>query len=61
MSRTSPITRRDALKAAATAAVPLVLPGHLFGADAPSKKITVASDRHRLARRRQSRQLPGQR
>ncbi len=43
MSRISKITRRDALKAAATTAVPLFLPGRLFGADAPSKKITMAS------------------
>ncbi len=43
MQSTSKINRRDALKFAAAAAVPMVLPGHLFGADAPSKKITMAS------------------
>lgn len=43
MSYTSKITRRDVLRAAAVTAVPLVLPGRLFGADAPSKKITMAS------------------
>ena len=43
MSFSSKITRRDALKAAAAAAAPLVLPGHLFGAAAPSKQITMAS------------------
>lgn len=43
MSDTSKITRRDVLKAAAAAAAPLVLPSHLLGADAPSKKITMAS------------------
>ncbi len=35
-------SRRDAMKLAAVLAAPLVLPGRLFGADAPSKKITVA-------------------
>lgn len=43
MSHPSKITRRDALKTATAAAVPLVLPGRLFGAAAPSKKITLAS------------------
>ena len=43
MPLNSRITRRDVLKAATAAAVPLVLPGRLFGADAPSKKITLAS------------------
>ena len=43
MSRLSKITRRDALKAAAAVAVPLLLPSNLLGADAPSKKITLAS------------------
>ena len=42
MSCNLQLTRRDILKAA-TVAVPLVLPGRLFGADAPSKKVTVAS------------------
>ena len=34
-------TRRALLKMAAAVATPLVLPGHLFGADAPSKKVTM--------------------
>jgi predicted dehydrogenase len=43
MSLSSKITRRAALKSAAAVSVPLVLPGRLFGADAPSKKVTMAS------------------
>jgi predicted dehydrogenase len=43
MSPTFKITRRSALKTAAAVSVPLVLPGRLFGADAPSKKVTMAS------------------
>jgi predicted dehydrogenase len=36
------MTRRQALQAAAgAAAVPLFLPGHLFGAEAPSKQIVI--------------------
>ena len=42
MKRKLTISRRDALKAAAAVAAPIVLPGHLFGADAPSKKIILA-------------------
>jgi predicted dehydrogenase len=41
MTRKPTLSRRDALKLSAAAAAPLVLPGHLFGADAPSKKITL--------------------
>ena len=43
MKRDPRITRRDAIKAAAVAAVPVFLPGHLFGAQAPSNKITIGS------------------
>ena len=43
MTRTHRVTRRDALKLAAVAAAPIVLPGRLFGADAPSKKVTLAA------------------
>jgi predicted dehydrogenase len=44
MSRSNTISRRTALKAAAAAAAPLVLPARLlFGAAAPSKKVTLAS------------------
>jgi predicted dehydrogenase len=41
MSRKHTITRRQALKIAAVAAVPAFIPGRLFGADAPSKKIVM--------------------
>ena len=43
MPRTHRVTRRDALKLAAVAAAPIVLPGRLFGADAPSKQVTLAA------------------
>ena len=42
MNNTHPTNRRSVLKLlTATAAAPLILPRSLFGADAPSKKITV--------------------
>ena len=37
------VNRRDALKMAAASAVPLFVPGHVLGAAAPSKKITMGS------------------
>lgn len=43
MKREFTVSRRDALKIAAASAVPMVLPGHLFGNDAPSKKVTLGS------------------
>ena len=44
MTRIQKLTRRHILKVAATsAAVPMFLPGRLFGAEAPSKQITLGS------------------
>jgi predicted dehydrogenase len=43
MKRESTVSRRDVLKLAAAASVPLFLPGRLFGSDAPSNKVTLAS------------------
>ena len=43
MSRTSTLSRREVLKIAAAVSAPLVLPGRLFGADAPSKKVVLGA------------------
>lgn len=44
MSRIQKLTRRQVLKtAAASAAVPMFIPGRLFGAEAPSKQITLGA------------------
>jgi predicted dehydrogenase len=41
MKHTYTVRRRDALKVTAAVAAPFVLPGRLFAADAPSKKVTL--------------------
>jgi len=41
MKPTYTVCRRDALKVAAAVAAPFVLPGHLFAADAPSKRVAL--------------------
>jgi predicted dehydrogenase len=41
MKRAAAVNRRDALKMAAAVAAPLFLPGPLFGAAAPSNKVTL--------------------
>ena len=43
MKRPSTVSRREVLKLAAVASVPMFLPGRLFGSDAPSNKVTLAS------------------
>lgn len=43
MSQQRNVSRREAMQIAAVAAVPALVPGHLLGAAAPSKKITLGS------------------
>jgi predicted dehydrogenase len=41
MNRTVAVSRRDALKLAATVAVPMLVPGRVWGVHAPSKQVTL--------------------
>jgi len=43
MNREVAVNRRDALRLAATVAVPMLVPGRVWGAHAPSKQVTLGS------------------